>query len=60
MRRTQRQPGERICAIQPGVFAAASLGLITLRAPSGARDMTRLPNRFSSIPFNSLLSDPTP
>ncbi|MET4728985.1 hypothetical protein ABIE09_002797 [Lysobacter enzymogenes] len=60
MTRTQRQPSERICVIQARVFAAASPGLITLRAPSGARDMTRLQTHSPSMRSNLPTSDITP
>lgn len=60
MTRSQRQRRERICEIHARVFAAASPGLITLRAPSGARDMTRLQPRSPDTHSNLLLSDTTP
>lgn len=56
MKRLQRQNAASECAIEDRVFFAASRELRTLRAPSGARDMSR-----SSIRnFQSLTSDTTP
>ncbi|SDY63398.1 hypothetical protein SAMN04487939_104166 [Lysobacter sp. yr284] len=56
MKRLQRENAARIRAIEGRVFFAASRELRALRAPSGARDMSR-----SSIRnFQSLTSDTTP
>ncbi|WP_145959970.1 hypothetical protein [Lysobacter enzymogenes] len=60
MKPAQRQRSERIGVIRARVFAAASLGLITLRAPSGARDMTRLQTHSPSMRSNLPTSDITP
>lgn len=40
MKRLQRENGAWVCAIEGGVFFAASRALRTLRTPSGLRDMT--------------------
>jgi len=56
MSRLQRRARQRIRASEGRIFFAASRGLRTLRAPSGARDMTH-----DSIQNSQpLFSDTTP